>query len=187
MKPGPKPFPRSYFPVRVGWKSNNWKSPFGWLWSTEKARELEYARLRRLMLYDEYRIKETSATAVLRGRRYSRERHAATRWAAECIIASAWDFDGPQCMWSTLPDGNPLMIAAHRKQALGLDPCDGASEFRLEFDHVNGGGRKDGIRSSRLSEMLVDGERDVGDFRLLCPIHNQWNILLRRGGTSSYV
>lgn len=79
-------------------------------------------------------------------------------------IARYWGDAFPRCRFDTLPEGHPL-----RKL-----PCYGA----LEIDHINGGGRQEALRNGRTAtaQFVARGTRGVEDLRILCRLHQLWNV-----------
>src|SRR3990167_5167096 len=80
------------------------------------------------------------------------------------IIAQRWDDEVPRCR----ADLTPGLLEI---------PCKG----RLQIDHINGGGKKEGQPSYR-TQGVINGTRELDDLRILCERHN-FEYALRRGDT----
>lgn len=85
-------------------------------------------------------------------------------------VAKRWGDTQPRCRFDTLPDGHPLKN----------HPCYG----ELQIDHMNGGGNRE-VKFFKfhapINRMVADGRRAVHDLRILCRLHQLWNMPANRG------
>jgi hypothetical protein len=90
-----------------------------------------------------------------------REYRLRIREKAMMVIAKNYGDSSPRCRPDTLGD-HPLATL----------PCYGS----IQIDHVNGGGRKELRSPKTFYHGIVNGSRQVNDLRLLCQLHQLWNI-----------
>mgnify|MGYP001606871723 CR=1 FL=1 len=88
-------------------------------------------------------------------------RYRRIRMTAMARVAARWGDTVPRCRFDTLPSLHPLYDVR----------CYG----RLEIDHINGGGRHD-HRDKQLTFKIASGYRGVHDLRILCRLHQLWNL-----------
>ena len=117
------------------------------------ARNREYYREHRSEILARNRRRDPAQ----RSREYRRQSEHAMR-----RIAQRWGDSEPRCRSDTLPDGHPLRSF----------PCYGP----LQIDHINGGGDREQRRKGATRQRVAIGRRGVHDLRILCILHQLWNV-----------